>query len=104
MESNELKKARIKYRMCYYFDDKIKLEDFDINNILMDEKLYEKILIYDIAYKTLIGSKSLRIRFDKLDGFLTIYNGTRYLTLFGSEKYDAIYEELDILNKNKNQE
>ena len=43
---------------------------------------------------TLIGSKCLRIRFDKIDGFIRIYDGTRYFTLFGSEKYDAIYERI----------
>ena len=38
----------------------------------------------------LIGPKPLCIRFDKIDGFIRIYDGTRYLILFGSEKYDAI--------------
>ena len=69
----------------------IKLENFDLDNILMDEKPHENILIYDISYKTLIDSKPLRIRLDKIDGFIRIYNGTRYLTLFGFKKYDAIY-------------
>ena len=36
---------------CYYIDDIIKLEDFDIDNILIDEKLHENILVYDISYK-----------------------------------------------------
>ena len=40
--------------MCYYFDDIIKFEDFDLDNILLDEKQYEDILIYDISYKTLM--------------------------------------------------
>ena len=35
--------------MCY-FDDTIKLEDFDIDNILVDEKSRENILIYDVSY------------------------------------------------------
>ena len=39
------KKVRIKNRACYYFDDIIQLEDFDID-ILMDEKFHENILIY----------------------------------------------------------
>ena len=47
-------------------------------------------MIYDVSYKTLIGSKSLHIRFNKIDGFIRIYDGTRYLTLFGSEKYGTI--------------
>ena len=37
----------------------IKLENFDLENILVDEKSYKNILIYDILYKTLIGSKPL---------------------------------------------
>ena len=76
---NELKTVPIKNHTCYYFDDIIKLEDFDLDNILIDEKSQENILIYDISYKTLIGSKPLRIRFDKIDGFIGIYDGTRYL-------------------------
>ena len=40
---------------------------FDSDNILLDEKLYGNILIYDISYKTLIGAKPLSIRFDKVD-------------------------------------
>ena len=51
-------------------------------------------MIDDVLNKTLIDSKSLRIRFDKIDGFIKIYDGTRYLTLFGSEKYDAIYNTI----------
>ena len=38
----------------------------------------------------MIGSKPLRIRFDKIDGIIKIYDGTRYLTLFDTKKYDAI--------------
>ena len=57
----------------------IQFEDFDLDNILIDEKSYENILICKISYKTLIGVKSLRIRFNKVDGFIRVYNGTRYL-------------------------
>ena len=48
MGNNEFKKGCIKNRKCYYFDDTIKLEDFNIDNILRDEKSHEIILIYDI--------------------------------------------------------
>ena len=37
------------------------------------------------------------IRFSKTDVYIRIYNGTRYLTLFGSEKYDAIYDRIKYL-------
>ena len=45
-------KSWIKNRTCYYFDDIIKLENFDLDNILTDKKLSKNILIYDISYKT----------------------------------------------------
>ena len=48
-------------------------------------------MVYDISYKTLFGSKSLRARFDKVDGFIGVHDVIRYLTLFDSKKYDAIY-------------
>ena len=97
MENNEFKKVRIKNRTCYYFDDIIKLEDFDLDSILIDDKSQENILIYDISYKTLIHSKPLRIRFDKIDGFIRIYDGTRCLIMFGSEKCDTIYDRIRYL-------
>ena len=79
MESkNGLKEIDIKNSTCYYFDDIIKTEDFDINNILIDEKLYENILVYNISYKSLIDSRPSRIRFDKIDRFIRVYNGARY--------------------------
>ena len=92
-----MKKVRIENRTCYYFDDIIKLEDFGIDNISIDQKSHGRNWIYDISYKTLIGAKPLYIRFDKTDGFIRIYDGTRYLTLFGSEKYDAIYKRIRYL-------
>ena len=46
--------------------------------ILIDKIWNESILIYKISYKTLIDPKPLRIRFDKIDGFVRIYDGTRY--------------------------
>ena len=57
MESKgELKKIDIKNRTCYHFDDIMRHLDTDFDNILLDEKLYDKeyenILIYDISYKT----------------------------------------------------
>ena len=54
-------------------------------------------MICDISYKTLIGPKPLRIKFDKINGFIRTYEGTRYLTLFSSEKYDVIYNRIRYL-------
>ena len=97
MENNEFKKVCIKTCTCYYFDDKIKLEDFDLDNILIEEKSRENISIFHIPYKTLIDSKALRTRFDKIDGFIGIYDVIRYLRLLGSENYDTIYNRIKYL-------
>ena len=51
-------------------------------------------MIYVISSKTLIDLKRFRIRFDKIDGFIRIYDGTRYLTLLRSEKYDGIHNRI----------
>ena len=64
---------------------------FDFDNILLDEKSYENILIFDISYKTFMGSKPLRIRFDEIYGFIKIYDGIRQFILFGTGWYDAVY-------------
>ena len=48
-------------------------------------------------YQTLTFPKPLPIRFNKIDGFIRIYDGTRYLTLFGSENYDTIYYRIRYL-------
>ena len=44
MENNEV---CIKNRTCYYFDNITKLEEFDFDNVLADEKSHENILIND---------------------------------------------------------
>ena len=58
-------------------------------------------MIYNISYKTLIDPKPLCIRFDQIDEFIRIYDGTRYLTLFGSEEYEAIYNRIRYLISQK---
>ena len=95
MESNDkLKEVDIKNCTCYYSDDIIKIEGFDLNHLLTDEKSYENILLHDISMKFVIDSKPLRIILEKIDVFIRVYDGTRYLVLFGSEKYDSIYNRI----------
>ena len=52
-------------------------------------KSYKNILVYNISYKTFAVAKPLCIRFNKTDGFIRVYDGTRYL-VFGAEKYDLL--------------
>ena len=91
--------------MCYFFNDIINYIWWyfyaiiiTIDNILIYEKSFGNILIYEILYKTLISPNPLCIiRFNKIDGFIRIYDRTRYLALLGPEKYDAVYNRIRYL-------
>ena len=87
MENNKVKKVSIK-NCTYYFDDKIKFEDFDSDNVLLDQKQDENILVH----KTLNGAKPLQnlCILGSIDGFIGVFDVSSYLVLFGPEKYDVI--------------
>ena len=70
--------------MYYYFDIITKVEDLIL--ILIDKKSFKNILIYVFSYETLIGKNPLRIRLDKVNKFIRIYDGTRYLVLLIPKK------------------
>ena len=72
---DELKEINIKNRACYYFDDIIKDIDINFREILLDKKIYENISVHGISYKTSTGPKQLRIRFDKIDGLISVRGG-----------------------------
>ena len=78
--NDELKEIDIENRKCYYFDNIIKIEDFDLNNILIDEKSYKHILAYNISYYVLNPIKQMDL-----------------LALFGREKYNSIYNRIRYL-------
>ena len=50
-----------------------------------------------MSFKTLIDAEPLRIWFNKIDGFIKVYDGIRCLILFGSEKYGFIYNRIRCL-------
>ena len=68
MENKKYEKVYIKNRFVNILIT-ISFEDFNSDNILIDEKSHKNILIYDISYKPLTEAKSFRIRFDKIDEF-----------------------------------
>ena len=49
------KKNDIKNRACYYINN----TDLDFDNILIDKKSLENILVNRISYKALIGEKTI---------------------------------------------
>ena len=92
--NDELKEIYIKICRCYYFDNTIKIKYFNLDNILIDGKSDKNMLVYNISCKTLIDAKTLRVRFDKIDGITSVYKRTRYLILFGGEEYDFIHNRI----------
>ena len=92
-----MKEIAIKNHASYYFNGITKIEDFGINNIVKDERPYENILVYKISYKNLIDSTLLRIRFNKIDGLIRVFDQARYLGFFGSEKHDYVNNRIRYL-------
>ena len=48
-----------------------------------------------------MGIKPLHIWFEKIDGFIKIYDGIRYSVLFTPKRYNAIYDRLIIIQVKK---
>ena len=59
--SSKVKDIDIKSRTYYYFNDIIKIKNFDPNNIKIDKKSYKNILIYYIGYMTTKNSTYVKI-------------------------------------------
>ena len=79
-------------------DDIINGIDISFSDILLDKKLHENISVYDISYKTSMGPKPFRIRFDKIDGFIKVCGGVfRYLALFYHKLFVKFVIRLKIL-------
>ena len=49
----------------------------------------------------MIGAKPLRIRFDKVVGFIRAYDGARYSALFGPKNMMPFTIKIDILQTKK---
>ena len=72
--SNKVKNVNITNRTYYFFNNIIDTENFNTNNIKIDEASYKYILIYYIEYETIKDSKYVKIPlyliFGKANGYL----------------------------------
>ena len=100
---NKVKDINIKNRTYYFFNDIIDIENFDLNNIKIDEKSDKNILIYYIGYVTIKKYvKTYRVNplyliFRYVNGYFEEINGNKYLMLVPTnESKEKIkrYEEL----------
>ena len=95
MENNdELKEIDIKNWTCYYFDDRIKIQDFDFRWYFNRWKTIQKYFGIWQFIQNFVWFKTIAIRFDKVDRFARFYDGMRYFVLFVFKKYDAIYNRI----------
>ena len=79
--------VNIKNRTYYFFNDIISIENFDVNNIKIDEKSHKNILVYYIGYVTIkedlnvYSVNPLYLIFTNVNGYFEEINGNKYLTL-----------------------
>ena len=82
-----VKDINIKNRTYYVFNDIIYIENFDPNNIKIDEKSLKNIPIYYIVHVTIkkeLKSYSVNLLcliFGEMTRYFEVINGNRYLTL-----------------------
>ena len=109
--SNKIKDIEIKNHLYYFCDD------FDPNNIKIDENSYKNIFIYYIGYVTIKDPKYIKLNnvnplcliFSKLNGYFEEVNKSRYLTLVPTneskekvKKYEELWRRIRDLILTKN--
>lgn len=82
----------IKNGACYYLNNKININDVDLYNTSLDERLYENVVIFDDANST--WTRAFGCYFDKVERYIRKYDSLEYLALFHRKK---ILKELGIL-------
>ena len=99
MRKSKIKSTNIKKQLYSFFNDMIKIKNFDLNNIKLDQKSYENIVIYCIGYVTIKDSKYVKIY--TVNPLYLIFNKAngrcKYLTLVPineSKEKTLKYEEL----------
>ena len=56
----------------------MEIDDINVDRILLDKKSYKNILPYNILCKKFMDAKPLRIRSNKVDEIIRIYDGIKY--------------------------
>ena len=82
----------------------MRIIDIDFEKILLNKKsykTYKNILIYDIYAKLSNVSCCCIFSSKKIDEFIKIYDGSRYLLLFVYGRYNAIYNRIKYLISEK---
>ena len=90
--SNKVKDINIRNRTYYFFNDITNIENFDPNNIKIDEKSNKDIFIYHIGYVPIkeyvkiYSVNPLYLIFRCVNGYFEEINGNKYLTLVSTDE------------------
>ena len=97
------KQVNIKNRTYYFYNDLIKLFDFDPNMLKLDKKTFKGIDIYYIGYVTkkeqykINSVNPLYLLIYEINGFIEEKRGNRYLNIAYTDNNDEVlkkYKEL----------
>ena len=90
------KQVNIKNRTYYFYNDLIKLFDFDPNMLKLDKKTFKDIDIYYIIYVTkkeeykINSVNPLYLLIYKIDGFIEEKRGNKYLNIVFTDNNDEV--------------
>ena len=90
------KQINIKNKTYYFYNDLIKLFDFDPNILKLDKKTFKGINIYHIGYVTekeeykINSANPLYLLIYKLDGFIEEKEGNKYLNIPFRDNNDEV--------------
>ena len=96
MKRNGSENVGIKNRLCCCFDDITKIEDFDFEHFI-ERKIIRKYFDLWHFVQTFFDAEPFRIMFNKTDGLIRDFDGTKDLVWFGLEIYDATYDRIRYL-------
>ena len=108
-----IKEINIKNHTYYFFDDMIKIKDFNADLQKVDKKSYKNIDIYYIGYITMKDFDYVKINsvnplyliIGKADGYIEEINGNKYLIFATTDekkevltKYKKLWDLINTIN------
>ena len=106
---NKVKDINIKNRAYSFLNDFSSTENFNVNNIKIDEKSYKNLFIYYIGFVTVkndlkvFSVNPLYLICNKINGYFEEINGSKYLMLIPTnESKEKIKKYRALRNKIKN--
>ena len=94
------KQMNIKNRTCYFYNDLIKLFDFDPNMLKLDKKTFKGINIYYIGYVTKKGEykinsvNPLYLLIYQIDGFIEEKGENQYLNIALTDNNNEVLRKI----------